>query len=212
MLPRLVKQHLIIMENVFVNDSSQRSGYLFQHDANLSTGGTKLGYVEYPSAGRCSVVIMATFTLYTQVLPITAFCNIAVYNDSVRAAKATYLNGNYGESPLNFYYSIDSQKKRVYVYLSVNSPTLSGLTPRISVEAYHNNSCRFVPLSESINSTSGLTLVQSECVAYNPSKGNTVGSSITPVYVDTDGRVKPCGFQVNFGSPIAGTNVLNIVT
>jgi hypothetical protein len=39
-----------------------------------------------------------------------------------------------------------------------------------------------------------------------------IGSPSTPVYVDTDGSVNPCGFQVNFGTPIAGTNVLNIVT
>jgi len=178
--------------NIFVNDSSERSGYLFQYNANLNTGGAKLGYVVYPSAGRCSVVIMVTFTLYTQNLPTTAFCNIAIYNDSVRAAKVTYLNGDYDASPLNFYYSIDPQTKRVYVYLSVDSPTLSGLTPRTSFEVYHNNSCRFVPTEESISSTSGLTLVQSECVAYNPSKGNAVGSPSTPVYVDSDGQVQLC--------------------
>jgi hypothetical protein len=40
----------------------------------------------------------------------------------------------------------------------------------------------------------------------------SVGSASIPVYVDTDGSVKPCGFKINFGTPIAGTNVLNIVT
>ena len=39
-----------------------------------------------------------------------------------------------------------------------------------------------------------------------------IGDSTTPIYVDTDGQVKPCGFQVNFGTPIAGANVLNIIT
>lgn len=48
-----------------------------------------------------------------------------------------------------------------------------------------------------------------------PVAGSTqqkVGNTSTPVYADSNGQVKPCGFQVNFGTPIAGTNVLNIVT
>lgn len=39
-----------------------------------------------------------------------------------------------------------------------------------------------------------------------------VGSPSQPVYVDSEGTVKACGFQVNFGTPIAGANVLNIIT
>lgn len=38
-----------------------------------------------------------------------------------------------------------------------------------------------------------------------------IGDTSIPVYVDADGQVQPCGFQVNFGSTlIAGPNVLNI--
>lgn len=47
-----------------------------------------------------------------------------------------------------------------------------------------------------------------------PVAGSTqraIGSTSTPVYVDTDGSVKACGFQINFGSTlVAGSNVLNI--
>ena len=49
-------------------------------------------------------------------------------------------------------------------------------------------------------------------VVYRDMSGTTIGNSTTPVYVDTDGSMKACGFQINFGTPIAGTNVLNIVT
>lgn len=39
-----------------------------------------------------------------------------------------------------------------------------------------------------------------------------IGDTSTPIYVDTDGSLKPCGFSVNFGTPVSGANVLNIVT
>lgn len=38
------------------------------------------------------------------------------------------------------------------------------------------------------------------------------GSPITPVYTDVSGQLNPCNFSVNFGTPIAGANVLNIIT
>lgn len=48
-------------------------------------------------------------------------------------------------------------------------------------------------------------------VVYKDIGGTSIGSPTTPIYVDSDGSVKACGFQINFGTPIAGTNVLNIV-
>ena len=49
-------------------------------------------------------------------------------------------------------------------------------------------------------------------VVYKDMGGTPIGNSSTPIYVDTDGSVKECGFQVNFGNPLSGANVLNIVT
>ena len=46
----------------------------------------------------------------------------------------------------------------------------------------------------------------------NNKSASKIGNTTLPVYVDTDGSVKPCNFTINFGTPIAGTNVLNIVT
>ena len=44
-----------------------------------------------------------------------------------------------------------------------------------------------------------------------PYANGKVGSPSIPVYVDADGSIKACGFQVNFGSTlVAGSNVLNI--
>lgn len=41
---------------------------------------------------------------------------------------------------------------------------------------------------------------------------NQVGSVSQPVFVDTDGSFKACEFNVNFGTPISGAKVLNIIT
>lgn len=49
-------------------------------------------------------------------------------------------------------------------------------------------------------------------ISSNISDLPAVGSSSQPVYMDTDGSMKPCGFSVNFGTPVSGANVLNIIT
>lgn len=49
-------------------------------------------------------------------------------------------------------------------------------------------------------------------VVYKDMGGTPIGNSATPVYVEADGYMRPCNFSVNFGTPIAGANVLNIVT
>ena len=49
-------------------------------------------------------------------------------------------------------------------------------------------------------------------ISSNISDLPAVGSTSTPVYVDASGEVRPCSFSVNFGTPVSGANVLNIVT
>ena len=39
-----------------------------------------------------------------------------------------------------------------------------------------------------------------------------VGTPTNPVYIDSNGAAQPCGFSVNFGTPVSGANVLNIIT